>query len=286
MKETPAPTLMDSDRDITLEEVASYRHLLTPRSAPRVCPLCGTLALQVRGLRRVGFFQVSSKEAEFVAPPLQVEWGCQQCGYVVGFTAQRFQPGALSTNAPAPLLAPPQARRPPDVVHTEGGVSGAVATFIVSFVSWLLLTWSTGRNDLLLGLAVSALVAGFTYRLSGLTVGAWFFSPRRWAAFLELAVLVLWQLLVQNISLVYRTFHPRLQINPGIVAVPIRLRSDLAITVLSNVMSLTPDTVTLDFDTDAGVMYVHWIDVQTQEPRRARELLSANLENLIERWLL
>lgn len=286
MDEPPPPTITDPDRDITLEEAETFRDLITAQSEARVCPLCGNRALWVRGLRRVGFFQISHGSKKSVSPPLQMEWGCRQCGYIVSFDIRHFEPTALPTTEPPPLSISPKIRTPQDQVLTKGGTGEVLATFIVSMGAWLLLTWSVALQDLILGVGVSAITAIFTYRLAGLSLATWWLSPRRWAAFLQLAIIVLWQLIMQNLSLVYRTFHPKLLINPGIVAVPIRLRSDFALTVLNNVMCLTPDTVVLDVDTEAGLMYVHWIDVQTQDPRQARELLVADMEDLIERWLL
>jgi multicomponent Na+:H+ antiporter subunit E len=79
---------------------------------------------------------------------------------------------------------------------------------------------------------------------------------------------------------------PELQIKPGIVAVPTMLRGDINLTLLGSLMSLTPDTVTMDIDDQAGMIYVHWIDVQTTNPLEAQKLISEDLEERIIRWLL
>ena len=94
------------------------------------------------------------------------------------------------------------------------------------------------------------------------------------------------QIVVQNITLSLRVFSPRLPIRPGIVAVPFRVRGDVNVTLLGSLMTLTPDTVTIDIDQAGGIMYMHWIDVQTTDPRQARRLISRDLENRLMRWLL
>jgi len=76
-----------------------------------------------------------------------------------------------------------------------------------------------------------------------------------------------------------------MSIRPGIVAVPTRLHSDVQLTLLGSLMSLTPDTVTMDIDQERGIIYVHWIDVQTTDPQEARKLISQSLEEKIIGWL-
>jgi multicomponent Na+:H+ antiporter subunit E len=77
-----------------------------------------------------------------------------------------------------------------------------------------------------------------------------------------------------------------MNIRPGIVAVSTKLHGDINLTVLGSLMSLTPDTVTMDFDQKEGLIYVHWIDVKTLEPEKVRQLLITDIEERIIRWLL
>jgi multicomponent Na+:H+ antiporter subunit E len=160
-----------------------------------------------------------------------------------------------------------------------------VATFLVSAVTWLVLTGSFNPVDLLWGLAVCLVIARFSYKLSAFGLPRWVRDPRRWLPFLR----VLWefnrQLIVQNLTLSWRVLRPRLEIRPGIVAVPTRLRDDVGLTILGSLMSLTPDTVTMEIDRLRGVIYVHWIDVQTTDPQQARRLISEDLEQDIIQWL-
>lgn len=53
--------------------------------------------------------------------------------------------------------------------------------------------------------------------------------------------------------------RPRLHasIEPGIVAIPLTVETDIEITVLANVISLTPGTLSLDLSDDKRVLYIH-----------------------------
>jgi multicomponent Na+:H+ antiporter subunit E len=159
------------------------------------------------------------------------------------------------------------------------------AAFLVSALTWLVLTGSFNPVDLLWGVAVCLVVARFSYRLAAFGLPRWIGNPRRWLPFLRLLFEFNRQLIVQNLTLSARVLRRNLGIRPGIVAVPTRLRDDVGLTVLGSLMSLTPDTVTLEIDGLRGLIYVHWIDVQTSDPEQARRLISADLEQQIIEWL-
>jgi len=56
-------------------------------------------------------------------------------------------------------------------------------------------------------------------------------------------------------------FRPR----GAIIAVPLRVRTDLNLALTAEVISLVPGTLILDVDRDRGVLYVHVLDVRRPE---------------------
>jgi multicomponent Na+:H+ antiporter subunit E len=246
------------------------------------CPLCGTLT-PTRGLRR----RPSRRQ-----PPAvwQLVFTCPGCGLVSSFDAPHAAVWPISTLPGSAWTGELRryrwtghaARLPQERVARPRHF---LATFIVSALTWLLLTGSFNPVDLLWGAAVSAVVARVSYRLAAFGLPRWVRDPRRWVHFARLLFEFNRQLIVQNITLAWRVFHPRLNIRPGIVAVPTRLRDDVSLTVLGALMTLTPDTVTLEMDQQRGLIYVHWIDVLTTDPKEARRHISASLENVIRAWL-
>jgi multicomponent Na+:H+ antiporter subunit E len=68
-----------------------------------------------------------------------------------------------------------------------------------------------------------------------------------------------WELLTANVDVAYRVLSPSLPINPDVIAVPLRVESDVAITTIANSISLTPGTLTMDHDAEANILYVHAI---------------------------
>lgn len=52
---------------------------------------------------------------------------------------------------------------------------------------------------------------------------------------------------------------PRDSIKPGIVAIPLKLKTDWGISLLANTITLTPGTLTIDVSADKRFLYVHCI---------------------------
>jgi multicomponent Na+:H+ antiporter subunit E len=75
---------------------------------------------------------------------------------------------------------------------------------------------------------------------------------------LYLAVFVR-ELITANIDVAYRVLAPSMPIEPDVVAVPLRVESDAAITTIANSITLTPGTLTMDHDAEANTLYVHAI---------------------------
>lgn len=73
------------------------------------------------------------------------------------------------------------------------------------------------------------------------------------------------EVLIANYRLVVFLFSRNDKMRPGIVRIPIDLKSDAAITLLANVITLTPGTLTLDVAEDKSALYVHAIYMQSPE---------------------
>ncbi len=64
-----------------------------------------------------------------------------------------------------------------------------------------------------------------------------------------------------SLSVVALVLRPRLRMRQAVVAVPVRGASDRLLTLLANVISLTPGTLTLEVDRPRATLYVHVLDV-------------------------
>lgn len=75
-------------------------------------------------------------------------------------------------------------------------------------------------------------------------------------------------LLVANLQVASAVLAPRLDVHPGIVAVPTQLRG-MRLVALANYVTLTPGTISVDVSRDSSVLYVHALDLSSPEALRA-----------------
>ena len=160
--------------------------------------------------------------------------------------------------------------------------------FIISFITWILLivegksfNLSLDWQGVFMGLfaaLLTALIFGETpaensRRIHGVKRCLWFiyFIP----------VFAYW-CLIANLDVVYRVFHPKMPINPGIVKVRTNLKSKSGRVILCNSITLTPGTLSVDIDKD-GYIYIHWINVMSQDIEEASKLIVVNFEKILMR---
>lgn len=154
--------------------------------------------------------------------------------------------------------------------------------FIFGLLIWLLLTWPLDLQHVIVG----ALVSGFVAILTGDMFTQrphHFMHATRYLWFCYYIPLFIWECLKANIDVALRVLSPKLPINPGIVKVKTSLRSDTGLTFLANSITLTPGTLCVDIDAREGILYIHWIDVKTQDTNEVTEAIVRKFENVLKK---
>jgi multicomponent Na+:H+ antiporter subunit E len=84
------------------------------------------------------------------------------------------------------------------------------------------------------------------------------------------AVFYVWELVLSSVRVAYDVLTPTFHMRPGVIGLPLDAESDLEITVLANLISLTPGTLSLDVSPDRKTLYIHamYIDDNTDRFRR------------------
>ncbi len=153
--------------------------------------------------------------------------------------------------------------------------------FVCGFVIWCMLTWPPDWQHLLVGVFIVAFVAAATGDLF-ITRPQILKHPHRYWYFIAYYVpRFLWECLKANIDVAYRVTHPKLPINPGIVKVKTKLKSDTALTFLANSITLTPGTMSVDIDREGGVLYIHWINVTEKDVSSATKVIVERFEDIL-----
>jgi multicomponent Na+:H+ antiporter subunit E len=96
---------------------------------------------------------------------------------------------------------------------------------------------------------------------------------------LALALLFLYELVVSTLRVAWLVLQPRMPIRPAIVAYPLKVDRDYEITLLANLITLTPGTLSVDVSPDRRTLYIHAIDVG--DPERLKEDIANGFERRI-----
>jgi len=77
----------------------------------------------------------------------------------------------------------------------------------------------------------------------------------------SLALLFVYELVLSAWRVAMIVLRPRIELQPGIIAFPLTVDRDFEITMLANLITLTPGTLSVDVSEDRKTLYVHCIDV-------------------------
>lgn len=81
----------------------------------------------------------------------------------------------------------------------------------------------------------------------------------------SLALVFLWALIQSNVRVAFSVLAPFDKMSPAIVAIPLDIESDAEITLLANMITLTPGTLSIDVSNNRKVLYVHGMHVYNLE---------------------
>ena len=160
-----------------------------------------------------------------------------------------------------------------------------VATFLLCFAFWVLLTWSFAVQELAVGAAVSLAVALFSARFFIHEKAFWLLNPVKWFGLIAYVFVFLGELIKANVDMAKRCFGGCKNIKPGIVKIPTGMKSDYGVAAVANSITLTPGTITMETTEEDGqnYLYVHWIDVAETDPEKAGEAIKGRLERGVRR---
>jgi len=121
----------------------------------------------------------------------------------------------------------------------------------------LALTWTAIQGEftlvnLLIGFGVGYLILLFTQAPEQ--------RPKYFYKFPKVIVLILfflWDLVMSSLRVAYEVLTPTMRMTPAIVGIPLQAKTPLEITLLANLITLTPGTLSLDVSTDRKTLYIH-----------------------------
>jgi len=87
---------------------------------------------------------------------------------------------------------------------------------------------------------------------------------------------LLWEVVLANLDVAYRVWHPQAPIDPRLIVVPFRTQTGIGTVVYANSITLTPGTITIGVDMATQQMLVHALT-----EKAARGLLSGEMHDRV-----
>jgi len=159
-----------------------------------------------------------------------------------------------------------------------------VMTFILTLVVWIIFAGKITLEIIIVGAAASFLTALLFSEMLFRRTNQRFnlLNYLRRSLFILLFIPVFfYEALIAALKVSRHVFEGKPSFSPGIVRVKTSLTNVTALTILANLITLTPGTLTLDFDRKERAYYIHWIDVKTREEAATRK----EIIERFERWL-
>jgi multicomponent Na+:H+ antiporter subunit E len=152
--------------------------------------------------------------------------------------------------------------------------------FLILLVIWLLLTWSLEWREVVVGIIVALfaeIMLGDIFPSGAVKI----FYPHRFFWLVIYTFVFLYYVVKANLDVAYRVLNIYMPIRPGIVKVRTKLTTDMARTFLANSITLTPGTLSVDVIGDH--LYVHWINIVSEDPEEETAIIVRRFEQLLER---
>jgi multicomponent Na+:H+ antiporter subunit E len=87
------------------------------------------------------------------------------------------------------------------------------------------------------------------------------------------------ELVLANVRVARDVVSRSQNMRPGVVAIPLSAKTDTEITLLANLISLTPGTLSLDVSDDRSVLYIH--SMYIDDPDELRHEIKAGFERRV-----
>jgi len=137
-----------------------------------------------------------------------------------------------------------------------------LANLLIAFLLPSFVTLYGGMRDTLIAFVLGMAVLSFWDRR---------YSLYLWRMVLYLAYLS-WEIILSNIAIAWLVLQPKPKLDPGIVAIPLAVNTELEIMTLASSITLTPGTISVELGRGAKgrqVLYVHALVVGDPETLRA-----------------
>ncbi|MPV86512.1 Na+/H+ antiporter subunit E [Ostreibacterium oceani] len=152
-----------------------------------------------------------------------------------------------------------------------------ILAFALAYIAQGYLPFDIGGNGYLL---LMWGIFTLTWPLSYLFAKTYFVKLPR---LVNLIVFFIKELFMANLRVAYDVVTPTTYMRPCVVAVPLDAKTDIEITILACMISLTPGTLSLGLSEDRSLLFVHAITFSTMDPEAIKQELKQGFEQRLLR---
>tara|TARA_R110002020_G_scaffold360535_3_gene573314 strand:- start:576 stop:1049 length:474 start_codon:yes stop_codon:yes gene_type:complete len=154
-------------------------------------------------------------------------------------------------------------------------MTGAIWNLLLG-LAWVLLSGDFSGLNLLVGL----IFAYITLVLLEPQIDALKGYPARIPRLIGFIAFFVKELIQANLRVAFDIVTPPWHMKPGVIALPLSACTEMEITMVANLISLTPGTLSLDVSDDRKVLYIHamFLDNEEELRRNLKEMEHRALE--------
>ncbi|MDF7823167.1 Na+/H+ antiporter subunit E [Pontiellaceae bacterium B12227] len=138
-------------------------------------------------------------------------------------------------------------------------------TNVLISMLWALLTGRVTVGNLAVGFALGYLALTLMYS-NAVEKSSYF---QKTVQLIRFTLIFFKELIVSSWRVAVDVVKPLPLMRPGVIGIPLDAETDLEITLLANVISLTPGTLSLDVSKDRKTLYIHAMYVVNPDDLRA-----------------
>ena len=146
---------------------------------------------------------------------------------------------------------------------------------IILAIAWVAFTGSVSLVGLITGFVIGY---GALWLIQPLIGTSTYF--RRVTAWVKLVIMFHYELIVSSFAVAMDVLTPKHRARPAIIEVPLDVQTDTGILLVTNLISLTPGTLSLDVSEDRKTLLVH--AMFADDP----DALRKSLKDGMERWVI
>lgn len=154
-------------------------------------------------------------------------------------------------------------------------MTGLLWNILLALV-WVGMTEDYTPRNLMIGFLLGLLILFFARRVVG--APNYLIKVRQ---VIGLHLFLIWELIQANLRVAYEVLTPGYAMRPGVIALPLDATTDAEITLLANLITLTPGTLSLDVSTDRRVLYIHVMHLDDEDLDVVRQKIKDGFERRV-----